>query len=226
MRCKLLKTAVIFILVISMLSVYAAASEGVAYAHINDDKKIALTFDDGPHPRYTAEILDILEEYGIKATFFVIGENAKRYPELVEREINEGHEIGNHTYSHVKFPQVDRVRAEYEIHETERVVWEISEYRTKIIRPPEGRFTDALTEFASGDGYSVILWSLDTEDWRHRTSDEITRYITDNITSGDIILCHDFIAKDSPTPQALRKFIPVLLENGYKFVTVSELMAS
>ncbi len=203
------------------------ATSDSAYAikeHGNSHMKIALTFDDGPHGKYTAQILDILKEYGICATFFVIGENAKKHPELIEREINEGHEIGNHTYSHIKLPLAGKSRAEYEIEQTQRIIWEISEYRAKLIRPPEGRCSKEVNAIAEEDGYSVILWSLDTEDWKHRSAQDIASYVLDNTNAGDIILCHDFIGGESPTPQALRIIIPALLEQGFNFVTVSELI--
>ncbi len=212
-------------LCVSALS--ASAVSDSAYAikeHGNSHMKIALTFDDGPHGRYTAQILDILKEYGVRATFFVIGENAKKHPELIEREINEGHEIGNHTYSHIKLPSANEAVCEYEIEQTQRIIWEISEYRAKLIRPPEGRCSKAVNAIAEEDGYSVILWSLDTEDWKHRSVTEITSYVLENTSAGDIILCHDFIGGDSPTPQALRVIIPALLERGFNFVTVSELI--
>ncbi len=190
----------------------------------NSHMKIALTFDDGPHPRYTPQILDILNEYNIKATFFVIGVNADNYPEAIENVIKNGHEIGNHTYSHPHVSCLNSHTLKSEVEKCESTIYGRTDYKTKLFRPPEGFIdTDVKTVLRDLD-YKVILWDLDTRDWAHTSPDSISNYIIDNIESGDIILMHDFIAYDSPTPEALRLFIPVLLEKGYKFVVVSELI--
>ena len=112
------------------------------YRHNTDKKRVALTFDDGPHYKYTAEILDILDEYGAKATFFVVGELAERYPELILRELAEGHEIGNHTWSHPKMKKLTVDSLKQEILKTEELLNEIADYRPKLFRPPEGSFSD------------------------------------------------------------------------------------
>ena len=117
------------------------ANEAV-YRHNTDKKRVALTFDDGPHYKYTAEILDILDEYGAKATFFVVGELAERYPELILRELAEGHEIGNHTWSHPKMKKLTVDSLKQEILKTEELLNEIADYRPKLFRPPEGSFSD------------------------------------------------------------------------------------
>ena len=190
------------ILAVILCSVTASAQSipstdsTVVYRHDNSSKKIALTFDDGPHYKYTAEILDILKEYGAKATFFVVGELAERYPELVSREIAEGHEVGNHTWSHPKMAKLTSAQLTSEILRTERLLNEIADYRPKLFRPPEG------------------------------SVEQIVEMVISETEAGSIILCHDFIGRDSPTPDALRKFIPALLDKGFEFVTVSELLAS
>jgi peptidoglycan/xylan/chitin deacetylase (PgdA/CDA1 family) len=192
----------------------------------NDYKKIALTFDDGPDIKYTEKILDILSEYGIKATFFVIGVNAEKYPDIISREIKEGHELGNHTYHHYFADKISQDILNDEIEANDRLIYELTEYRMKIFRPPGGSCSEYLSALSSELGLPIILWNIDTLDWRGDCAAEISNRVLDNIKSGDIILCHDYVAHHSHTPEALRIFIPKLLEMGYQFVTVSELIGS
>lgn len=209
------------------LSLSAAASDSaVVYRHDNSLKRIALTFDDGPHYKYTPEILDILKEYGAKATFFVVGELAERYPELILREIAEGHEVANHTWSHPKMSKLSQAKLTEEILRTERLLNEIADYRPKLFRPPEGSFRRSSEELAEDNDYTLIMWTVDTRDWAHTPVDKIVETVLTQTGSGSIILCHDFIGRDSPTPEALRIIIPRLLDDGYEFVTVSELLTS
>lgn len=196
------------------------------YRHNTDKKRVALTFDDGPHYKYTAEILDILDEYGAKATFFVVGELAERYPELILRELSEGHEIGNHTWSHPKMKKLTTSTLRQELIKTEELLNEIADYRPKLFRPPEGAFSPLAEKTAENIDYEIILWTVDTRDWAHTPVDKIVDNVMKNTLPGSIILCHDFIGRDSPTPDAIRQFIPKLIEEGYEFVTVSELLMS
>ena len=190
----------------------------------NDYMKISLTFDDGPHPRYTPRILEILEEYGIKATFFVVGVNAENYPDTIEKVIKAGHEIGNHTYSHPHVSSLNSITLRREVEGCESSIYGLTDYKTKLFRPPEGLIDADVRTVLRDLDYKVILWDLDTRDWAHTPADDIANYVTDNIAAGDIILMHDYIGHNSPTPDALRLFIPKLLEKGYKFVVVSELI--
>ena len=190
----------------------------------NDQMKIALTFDDGPHPRYTPQILDILDEYGIKATFFIIGINASYYPDTVAEVVRRGHEIGNHTYTHPHVSKVNSDSLKREIEQCESVIYELTDQKTKLFRPPEGMIdTDVRTVIHSLD-YKVILWDIDTRDWAQTPADKIAENVVQHVSSGDIILMHDYVSYNSPTPEALRIFIPKLINMGYKFVVVSELI--
>ncbi len=190
----------------------------------NDYMKIALTFDDGPHPRYTPKILDILEEFGVKATFFVVGVNAEYYPDTMGKIIKKGHEIGNHTYSHPHVSCLNSETLQKEVEKCESAIYGLTDYKTKLFRPPEGMIdADVRTVLRSLD-YKVILWDIDTQDWANTPPDKICEYVVENVTSGDIILMHDYVAHNSPTPEALRLFLPILLEKGYNFVVVSELI--
>lgn len=222
------------VLICSVFSVSISADTDSAYpektvysSHINIENKIALTFDDGPHPRYTPMILDILAEYHIPATFFMIGENAERYPELVERIQKEGHEIGNHTYLHKNLQQSTEEEIRTQILHTENILLPLLDSRPKLLRPPGGLYNEAVCDAARTLDYDIILWTLDTHDWKHTPADVIIQYVKDNIACGDIILCHDFIGgTSSPTPDVLRELIPYLLQEEYHFVTVSELIHS
>lgn len=184
--------------------------------------RVALTFDDGPDPKLTAEILDILSENGVRATFFVVGSNAREHPELIDREINEGHEIGNHTYNHKYLGRVDAKRTEEEIASCDSLIFEHNEYTTRLFRPPGGIMNRDISRVCAAYGYSVMLWSVDTRDWSGRDADAICREIYRNVSDGAIILMHDGVR--GHTAEALRTVIPELKKEAYEFVTASELI--
>lgn len=225
----------ILALLIAVRPVYARSVESHASVYGSEilwlyrcnrqaDLKIALTFDDGPHPTLTPKILNILKDYGIKATFFVIGENAERYPELIERIRSEGHEIGNHTYSHIRAKDTTEEQMREEILRCESLLGGTSENSVKLFRPPEGNLSDRMGEMCGALDYRVILWSIDTRDWCRIPAREITESVLRNVRSGDIILMHDYIGSNSPTPEALKEMLPQLIKRGYSFVTVSTLL--
>ncbi len=190
----------------------------------NNYMKIALTFDDGPHPRYTPQILEILAEYNVKATFFVVGINAKNYPDTMEAVIKNGHEIGNHTYTHPHVSCLNSYTLHNEVEKCESAIYELTDYKTKLFRPPEGLIDADVRSVLRSLDYKVILWDIDTRDWAHTSPTDISNYVVSSVRSGDIILMHDYIGHNSPTPEALKLFIPKLLDMGYKFVVVSELI--
>ena len=205
----------------------AEKPEYVYSSHMNDGNKIALTFDDGPHPEYTPIILDILKEYNVHATFFLIGENAERNPDLVRRILREGHETGNHTYLHKNLREHTPGCIYEEISMAEEAILRIADQRTKLLRPPGGLYDKQVCETARRLDYDIILWTIDTLDWKHPTPEEIVQKVESCVQCGDIILCHDFIGgAKSPTPDAIKKIIPDLLGRGYEFVSVSELIYS
>ena len=190
-----------------------------------EEKVAALTFDDGPHFAYTEEILDILKEYGIKATFFVVGENAEKHPDIITREISEGHEIGNHTYTHpLNYSTLNSEKAFEEILLTEEILNFTAEYRPKLFRPPGGQCGEHLTKALERFDYKLILWSVDTRDWNRPSAAKIAKTVLNNIRPGAIVLFHDFVSIKSNTPAALRIILPKLIEEGYEVVTVSELL--
>ena len=192
--------------------------------HENQYKKIALTFDDGPHPRLTPKILEILDKYNVKATFFTVGINVHYYPETFEEIVSHGHEIGNHTYTHPHVSRVDMATLKSEIERCEDEIYEHGEYKTKLFRPPEGMIDNGVATLLKELDYKVILWDIDTRDWDHTNARDIAEMIVKRVSSGDIILMHDYISYNSPTPEALEIFLPMLISKGYQFVTVSELI--
>lgn len=210
-------------------SQYGADAESSGFIQGNPDagNRVALTFDDGPHPEYTVEILDILAEYGVKATFFVIGKNAETYPGIVERIIAEGHEVGNHTWSHSAVAELTDGELADEITRTENYLRNSFGYVPVLFRPPGGGRYARAAEVAEKLGYDYVLWSwrTDSRDWSCPGSEVISNTVISNTSGGDIVLLHDYASPVSQTPEALRKIIPALLEKGYGFVTVSELLS-
>ncbi|MBQ8368545.1 MAG: polysaccharide deacetylase family protein [Clostridia bacterium] len=199
---------------------------GVVYSWKNSGKQIALTFDDGPHPQQTPEILAILEEYGIRATFFVIGQNAQWYGDCLAMVYEAGHEIGNHSFSHANLTKTGYDGVCQEIEETEHLIGDRVPCRTSLLRPPEGMIGEDVFRAAAERDYTVVCWSVDTRDWAHTPPESIAQNVLSTVEGGDIILFHDYIGGDTPTPTALRMIIPKLLEQGYEFVTVSELIGA
>ncbi len=189
-----------------------------------EEHKIALTFDDGPHSEKTRDILDVLKENNVKATFFIVGENVKGNEDIIERIIADGHEIGNHTFDHKYLFKVDRGIMEREIDLCDDEIFNYSEYNATLFRPPGGIYNDELMAVCSERGYDMVLWSVDTRDWAGTGSREIESEIMTNIDDGAIILMHDYVCGESYTAEALKSVIPKLKELGYSFVTVSELI--
>ncbi|MBK3496169.1 polysaccharide deacetylase family protein [Viridibacillus sp. YIM B01967] len=191
-----------------------------------DEKIIALTFDDGPHPRYTEQILDLLTKHKVKATFFVIGENAEKQPELVLREYNEGHELANHTYTHTYNQSVNVL--EKELKKTNDLIHKITGFYPVLFRPVGGQYDDNMINVAVKNGYKVVIWSWhqDTEDWKSPGVNKIVKKVLNNTKPGDVILFHDGGGNRTQTIKALDKILPELQKQGYKFVTISELMDS
>jgi peptidoglycan/xylan/chitin deacetylase (PgdA/CDA1 family) len=184
---------------------------------------IAMTFDDGPSPQLTPRLLDILKERGIKATFFVVGQNAAEYPDILLRMANEGHEIANHSWSHPALTKLGAEGLRKQIENTNDAIAKITGKRPALMRPPYGATSSTLNKRLSEDyGLKVILWSVDPLDWRYRNSSRVYNYILQNTHPGSIILTHDIHAT---TVAAMPETLDALLAKGYKFATVSELIA-
>ncbi len=208
-----------------LLALFCVSSSGAQVYHSNPNgtKRIALTFDDGPHPTQTKQILDVLDAYGVKATFFMIGVNVENYPDAAKEVIQRGHEIGNHTYSHSHLNQMGTGRLSEELEKCEDVLEDLCEYRPHLFRPPEGYISDGVMECAEQGDYSLILWSIDTRDWEVKNTEKIVSTVLSKVKAGDIVLMHDYVYQ-SKTPEALEILLPKLLALGYEAVTVGELL--
>lgn len=204
---------------------YYEARGEVVWEVKTDEKVVALTFDDGPHPNYTAEILDLLKQYEAQATFFVVGNKAKQLPELVYREFMEGHEIANHTFSHPYLRKKTNMKKE--IYDAEIVIDSITGRKCALFRPPGGMYNQQLVNLVNQEGYKMVLWSwhLDTRDWDTPGVQSIVNRVLKNIKSGNIVLFHDYVEGRTQTIDALKIILPELKSRGYRFVTVSDLLS-
>lgn len=185
-------------------------------------KAIALTFDDGPNPKTTPELLEALKAKNVKATFFVLGENVKAHPELVERALREGHEIGSHAYTHRHLKDLSQAECAEELDKTEALIKTVAP-SPKLFRPPGGLYNDTVLDEAQKRGYTTVLWSVDTLDWKRPSVDYVVKTALDKAKSGGIILMHDGLYP-LPTPKAIGRMIDRLREEGYAIVTVGELL--
>lgn len=194
-------------------------------------KEVALTFDDGPDPVYTPQILNILKKNGINATFFIIGENAEINPDIVERTYNEGNEIGNHTFTHPNVAEISPERARMELNATERLIEEITGHSTIMFRAPYVADAEPSTPNellpvlrAQQIGYTMIGELIDPDDWQKPPYNVILSRIMSQIHNGNVILLHDGGGDRSRTVKALPLLINILKKQGYKFVTISDLL--
>ena len=226
MKTRLICFLLCFVL-LGRISVYATKNDGYGRVYCRsscNDKRIALTFDDGPHPRYTREILEILREYDVTATFFIIGVNAENYPDALREIAESGCEIGNHTYSHANLRQMNSEEIKKEIQKCEEVLQKSVGVHPVVFRPPEGIYSNEAEQIMTDLGYDIILWSIDTMDWAMNPAVQIEQLVMKETKGGDIILMHDYVSGGNTTCKALRKMIPSLLSRGYEFVTVSQLI--
>lgn len=192
----------------------------------SEEKKIALTFDDGPYPNLTEPILDLLKQYEAKATFFVVGSRVELYPDTIKRELAEGHEVANHTFNHVYFQSNNSAGVQMEIERTEQALEHLTGKKPILFRPPGGFYNEQLVQIARNHGYTVVLWSWhqDSKDWRSPGVNKIVKNVLDNARNGDIILLHDYVLRSKQTVEALKIILPELQKRGYQMVTVSELI--
>lgn len=180
--------------------------------------KVALTFDDGPHPVYTPQLLDGLKERGVHATFFVMGENIPGNEEILKRMDAEGHLIGNHTYSHVKLSELDTARACAEVEKTNALICEVTGKEPEFIRPPFGEWKKTMECSLE---MIPVLWDVDPLDWTTKNMALVVERVLKDTKPGDIILLHDYYQS---SVDAALEIVDALMERGYKFVTVDELI--
>ncbi len=188
-----------------------------------EGKEIAMTFDDGPHKTNTPQLLDILKQRGIRATFFVVGQNAAEYPDILKRIVAEGHELANHSYTHPVLASMAQSAVHEQLEKTHQAVLKATGVSMKLLRPPYGALSEPQRRTANSEfGYKIILWSVDPLDWKVRDAARVQNEILSRTEAGSIVLAHDI---HKSTVDAMPETLDKLTENGFKFVTVSELLA-
>src|SRR6266571_5042571 len=187
-----------------------------------DGPYIAMTFDDGPSATLTSKLLDLLATHHIKATFFVIGENVAEHPEIVERAAREGHEIGNHSWSHPNFAKMSEESVRSQLRRTDDAIKNATGKRPTLMRPPYGSITDREKHWIHDEfGYQIILWDVDPYDWKRPGPAVVRNRILKETQPGSIVLSHDI---HPGTIEAMPSTLDALEAKGFKFVTVSELI--
>ena len=201
-------------------------SKEIIWNGARDKKLVALTFDDGPHPRFTPKILDVLKKYDAKATFFMLGKHVKLYPEVVKRVANEGHEIGNHTFTHIDVKVNSSQKIYDEFKKTQEIVYEVTGIKPKLFRPPYGFYNSIVKNITSKEGCRIVLWSTnqDSKDWSCPGVNKIVNTVVKKTENGDIVILHDYVVGESDTVEALKTILSELKKKGFQFVTVSELL--
>lgn len=191
-----------------------------------EGKQVALTFDDGPDAIVTPKILDILKENEIKATFFLLGDRAEAHPEIARRIVEEGHAIGNHSWSHPNFKELSMDEAMKQVMDTQEELNDIIGYRPSLFRPPYGALDEDKVEAIQNKDLAIVNWSVDTMDWSGVPAQEIMRIIHNQLKPGGIILQHSANGQNhlANTIEALTLLIPDLKNQGYSFVTVPDLL--
>jgi peptidoglycan/xylan/chitin deacetylase (PgdA/CDA1 family) len=198
--------------------------KGMIIRHGNRKRRvIALTFDDGPHDPYTGHILDILDRYAIKATFFLTGEKVKQNPDIVRRLISDGHEVGNHSYSHKTMRCRSLKWLRNEIERTDELLLQAGASQPIHFRPPYGRTSFQLIFLLKKMQKKMILWDIGPKDFKYVHPFEIVGKVLKKLKPGSIIVLHDGGEDRSVTVEALNILVKDIREMGYKFVTVSEL---
>ncbi len=218
-----MKRSLALLLLLALLPACAAPSAVSPTAGKNADaehtKYVALTFDDGPSPRCTPQLLDGLRELGASATFFVVGCQVVKDPELVRRIADEGHQVGNHSYDHPALNQLTSAQAMADLEKNDALLRALLGEGDYWVRPPYGLLTE---DEARSLTVPLIYWSVDTEDWRTKDCEKILDVLYRSIGDGDIVLLHDRYLN---TVEAALRAVEHLQAQGYVFVTVAELLA-
>jgi len=224
----------ILILLLLFLNIYVYKGFGrgrfFPIRKIKDKDKVVLTFDDGPDPLYTPRILDILKKYNVRAVFFLVGENVRKYPQLAQKIVEEGHDIGNHSFNHANLLILKSRAIKKNIMMANREIANKTGMVPQFFRPPRGLYNKAVLDLCDGLGMKVILWSLTSLDWRGVSATKMTKMVLKKVKGGDIILFHDsgniFYKKKTNhenTVRALPKIIEGIQKKGLKITALSDL---
>ncbi|MEA5552998.1 polysaccharide deacetylase family protein [Anabaena cylindrica UHCC 0172] len=188
-----------------------------------EQKVIALTFDDGPWPNSTIQVLDILKKNKIKGTFFVVGQNVKNYPDLAKRVVTDGHTIANHTWHHW-YHHMNPQMAAYEVANTTDIIYKTTGVKTSLFRPPGGNMKNGVVAYARSNKYATIMWSTDSIDYSRPGVPRLINNVFRGAKSGGIVLMHDGGGDRTNTVKALPEIISRFRKQGYEFVTIPELL--
>lgn len=190
-------------------------------------KRVALTFDDGPDRKHTLHVLEVLKNEKVPATFFVVGNMVKKNPDILKRIEQEGHVIGNHSWSHPQMTKISGKEVDAQIDRTNQAVYDIIGKKPLLFRPPYGAINKRVEKQIGGKGIKVVNWSVDTNDWRGRSSEQILNTVKSEVEPGGIILQHSSGGENlKGSMEALPEIIKYLKEQGYEFVTVDKLIYS
>jgi peptidoglycan/xylan/chitin deacetylase (PgdA/CDA1 family) len=187
------------------------------------NRTVALTFDDGPHPDYTPQLLAILKRNNVKATFFVVGELAEQHPDLIKAEVEGGHGVANHTYHHVNLTRIPNVDVATEIQACGDVLKRITGGQPRLFRPPGGDYDKEVAEAAEALGYTMVLWTDDPGDYARPGAKVIEARTLRTVNPGGIILLHDGVQQ---TVDVLPQILDLIRKQGLRFVTVEEMLRS
>ncbi|KGG79874.1 deacetylase [Caloranaerobacter azorensis H53214] len=204
-----------------IISVFSVKKELPIYSVDTDEKKIAISFDAAWGDQYTKQILDILDKYNVKTTFFLVGFWVDRYPDMVKEIVKRGHEIGNHSTNHPHMTKLSQEQIIKELKETEDKIKKITGQKTILFRPPFGDYNDKLIRTCKNNGYYVIQWDVDSLDWKELGVEPVVDRVLRNVKKGSIVLFHN-------NAKYVTKYLPIIIEKlqakGYKIVPVSELI--
>lgn len=217
----ILDVVLIFFVALSFWNYTTNKAQAVDNAYIEaaaDPMRVALTFDDGPHPSNTLLLLDGLRERDVKATFFVIGKHTEGREDLIKQMSEDGHLIGNHTYSHIDLTKLSLSEAQEEIEKENATIEDITNGEVIYIRPPFGNWNGDLEDISQ---MIPVMWTLDPRDWNVKNTDKIVANVVKNVCNGDIILLHDYYRT---SVEAALEIVDILQAEGYTFVTVDELL--
>lgn len=211
--------AAVCLAAVAALAIGGHGTAEPAAAIVNENGPvIALTFDDGPYPKVTGHILDVLEKNGVCATFFVLGSRIEGHEDMLTRMDELGCEIGNHSFSHADLTRLSKADCQRELSDTDAEIRRVTGHEASVVRPPYGYYNKTVRSAA---GRPLILWTVDTNDWRGKAPGEIADYVIQQAKEGSVILMHD---QQTQTADAMEMIIPTLIEEGFRFVTVSELI--
>jgi peptidoglycan/xylan/chitin deacetylase (PgdA/CDA1 family) len=194
------------------------------YINGPNKKKVALTFDDGPDESVTPAILDILKQYNVKGSFFYLGSEVERFPDIVQRTYSEGHLVLSHSYHHIDLTTLPEEKLRLELKMAGKALKEVIGREPAILRTPFGETNGMVADIAEEQGYSIVLWSIDTLDWSQKESENIVNNVLKNVRNGDIILMHSDSEKNE-TAKALSKMIEELQEMNFDIVDLENLLS-